>query len=118
MVCTPIKGTQYIIASTTYMDEFTKDLKLMTNRSQTITSGSRNTAFQVFAGTLLILGVIVALFSNGLSKRVRTLTDLAERISLGELGVQISDKSKDEIGQLATAIERMRACIRISLEKI
>jgi HAMP domain-containing protein len=116
MVCTPIGDTPFVIASTTYMDEFTLDLKQMSNRAQMITRNSRNTGIQILVGTLIILAIVVALFSNGLSKRVRTLTKLAERISLGELDIQNKDKSKDEIGQLASAIERMRNSIRISME--
>ena len=118
MVCTPVKGTPYVIAATTYLHEFKQDVKQMCRRAEKISDIHRNTDFTVLAGTLIILGTVVTLFSNSLSKRIISLTDLAERISLGELTVQPKDKSKDEIGRLASAIERMRVTIRISLDRL
>lgn len=118
MVSTPVKGTPYIIASTTYIDEFTSDIKYLKIHAGQIASRSRNTALQVLAGTILILAIIVAMFSTSLSKRLRSLTHLAERISYGELDVQVEDHAKDEIGKLASAIERMRASISISISRL
>jgi HAMP domain-containing protein len=118
MVCTPIKGTPYVIASTAYIHEFKQDLKQMRRCAERISDTRRNTDFIVLVGTLIILGIIVTLFSNSLSKRIISLADLAERISLGELGIQTKDKSKDEIGRLAFAIERMRVTICISLDRL
>jgi len=46
------------------------------------------------------------------------LTDAANRISVGELGVEIENKSKDEIGELAEAITRMQDSIRLSIERL
>ncbi len=118
MVCTPIKNSPNIVASTTYMDEFTKDVTVMRRQAEEITGRSRTIAFAVIAATLLVLAVTVTLFSTKLSKRIRTLTSLAERISLGELDTRVKDGAKDEIGQLASAVERMRNSIRISMKRL
>ena len=118
MVCTPIKGTPYVIAATTYLHEFKQDVKQMRRRAEKISDIHRNTDFAVLAATLIILAIIVTLFSNGVSKRIISLTDLAEQISLGELTVRPKDKSKDEIGRLALAIERIRVTIRIYLDRL
>ncbi|MGD9209793.1 MAG: HAMP domain-containing protein [Desulfobacteraceae bacterium] len=118
MVCTPIKGTSYIIASTTYMHEFTQDAIQMYNRAQRLTNIHRTTAFAILIGKLIILGIVVTLFSNGLSKRIKSLTKMAERISLGDLNIQTKDDSGDEIGQLAIAIDRMRTSIRLSMNRL
>ena len=47
-----------------------------------------------------------------------TLTDVADRISVGELGMEVKTTSKDEIGDLAEAISRMQDSIRLSIERL
>ena len=78
---------------------------------------------QLFAYTLLTITVIVILLIAYLSSRaivnpIRSLTDAANRISVGDLDVEISTKSKDEIGDLAAAIVRMQDSIRLSISRL
>ena len=47
-----------------------------------------------------------------------TLTDVAERMSLGDLNMQINIPSKDEIGLLAQAIKRMQTSLRLAMERL
>jgi len=47
-----------------------------------------------------------------------TLTDIAERMSLGELDEEVNIKSKDEIGLLAMAIERMRISLNLAMGRL
>ncbi|MCJ7594694.1 MAG: HAMP domain-containing protein, partial [Desulfobacterales bacterium] len=68
--------------------------------------------------TLLLIGFIVALYAHRLTGKIRTLTDVAERISVGEMGAEIQVDSKDEIGDLAEAIRRMQESIRLSIERL
>ncbi len=90
---------------------------------------ARDEAFQSLKETqtfaLILLGatfvavVIIALLaSRAIVNPIRTLTDAANRISVGELGVEIQSKSKDEIGDLAEAITRMQDSIRLSIERL
>jgi predicted Zn finger-like uncharacterized protein len=118
MVCTPIKGTRYIIASTTYLDEFTKPIKLMETRANKLSSNTRNLTLAILAATIILIGIIVALYGAGLTGRIKTLTDIADRISVGELDAEIEIKSKDEIGALGEAISRMQESIRLSIERL
>jgi HAMP domain-containing protein len=46
------------------------------------------------------------------------LREVAERISVGELEMEIETKSRDEIGDLAVAIAGMRDNIRLSIERL
>lgn len=73
----------------------------------------------------LLLGVtavfvfIIAWFSGrALSRPIIKLTHVADRISMGELDVEISTKRNDEIGNLAEAIARMQDSIRLSIERL
>jgi HAMP domain-containing protein len=74
--------------------------------------------FMIVGGTLLLVGCVVLLYGQRLTSRIRSLTDVAERISVGDMDAEISIKSKDEIGDLAEAINRMQASIRLSIERL
>jgi methyl-accepting chemotaxis protein len=76
-----------------------------------------------FAGGLLaftVVGVIwVAWFAGRTIVRpIRSLTEAADRISVGELDVELGVSSNDEIGMLAEAIGRMQDSIRLSIERL
>jgi len=43
---------------------------------------------------------------------------VADRISIGELGMEVKTTSTDEIGELAEAIARMQDSIRLSIERL
>jgi methyl-accepting chemotaxis protein len=72
----------------------------------------------LLGATFVVVVVIALLASRAIVNPIRTLTDAANRISVGELGVEIQSKSKDEIGDLAEAITRMQDSIRLSIERL
>ncbi len=118
MVCTPVEGTRYIIAATTYLDEFTMPIKNMEARAKKRALETRNTILVILAGTIILIGIIVSLYGHSLTGRIKSLTSTADRISVGELDAEIEMKSKDEIGDLAEAISRMQESIRLSIERL
>ena len=118
MVCTPIAGTRFVVAATTYMDEFTGPVKLMESNARAFTDKAKMVTLAILGATLLLIGLIVAIYGHRLTGKIRSLTDVADRISVGELGMEIETKSKDEIGDLAEAIARMQDSIRLSIERL
>ena len=54
--------------------------------------------------TLIIIGCIVIVYGHTLVRRIKTITDVANRISVGELDAEMSIRSNDELGRLADAI--------------
>lgn len=118
MVCTPVEGTRYIIASTTYIDEFIKPVIAMSKHAKEFFQNTRNIVFSIMAATLLLTITIVSIYGNRITGRIKSLTDVADRISVGELDAEIEIKSKDEIGDLAEAIGRMQDSIRLSIERL
>jgi predicted Zn finger-like uncharacterized protein len=118
MVCTPVAGTPFVIAATTYMDEFTGPVKLMETRASALTEKTRLIAWAILGGTILLIGIIVLIYGHRLTGKIRSLTDVAERISIGDLGIEIETRSRDEIGELAEAISRMQDSIRLSIERL
>jgi HAMP domain-containing protein len=118
MVCTPIAGTRFVVAATTYMDEFTGPVKLMQSRAKALTDRARLITWAVLGITLLLIGLIVTVYGHRLTGKIKSLTDVADRISVGELEMEVKTTSTDEIGELAEAIARMQDSIRLSIERL
>jgi predicted Zn finger-like uncharacterized protein len=118
MVCSPVKGTPYNIAATTYLDEFTKPVKEMEAKALDITTNTRTIVLAIVGGTLLLIGLIVVFYGTRLTGRIKKLTSVAEQISVGEMDAEVPVTSRDEIGDLAEAIGRMQESIRLSIERL
>jgi predicted Zn finger-like uncharacterized protein len=118
MVCTPIAGTRFVVAATTYMDEFTGPVKLMQSRAKALTDRARLITWAVLGITLLLIGLIVTVYGHRLTGKIKSLTNVADRISVGELEMEVKTTSTDEIGELAEAISRMQDSIRLSIERL
>ncbi len=118
MVCTPVEGTSFIIAATTYVDEFTSPVKLLKTRAKKQTDITRNIIFGIFGGTILLIGFFVYFFGHRLAGRIKSLTEVTNRISVGELDAEIEITGKDEISDLGEAISRMQESIRLSIERL
>jgi predicted Zn finger-like uncharacterized protein len=118
MVCTPIAGTRFVIAATTYMDEFTGPVRRMESTAKTLSDRAKMISWAILGATLLLVGIIVFGYSHRITGKIKSLTEVADRISVGELGMEVETKSKDEIGELAEAIARMQDSIRLSIERL
>jgi nitrogen fixation/metabolism regulation signal transduction histidine kinase len=118
MVCNPIPGTPYVIAATTYIDEFTQPVKEMGKRMEGQIQETRHFVFLVFGTAMVFIAIVVSIYGHRLTGRIQSLTDAANRISVGDLQMEIDVKSGDEIGELADAISRMQESIRLSIERL
>ncbi|MCG8687863.1 MAG: zinc-ribbon domain-containing protein [Desulfobacterales bacterium] len=73
----------------------------------------------VLLGCTLVIVIFIALVSGrALVSPIRELTDAANRISVGDMDVEITTESKDEIGALAEAITRLQDSIKISISRL
>lgn len=118
MTLSPIVGTDYNIAATTYIHEFTAPLQKLETQAEAVAAASLNLNLIILVGTLVVIGLIVTLYGHNLTSRIRQLTEVADRISVGELDAEITIKAKDEIGSLAEAITRMQDSLRLSIERL
>ena len=63
--------------------------------------------------------IIAALYlSNKLTKQLLYLTTAADKISMGDLESIVRVEAKDEIGDLANAIERLRESLKAAIERL
>ncbi len=118
MVCTPVAGTPYVVAATTYLDEFQGPVRKMDSSANILTENTRRYTLVILVGTLVLIGMIVSIYGHRLTGKIKSLTEITERISVGDLDAEVETKSKDEIGELAEAISRMQESIRLSIERL
>ena len=78
----------------------------------------RNFALSLLFVTFVLVTLIAFMSARTIVRPIMTLTDVAERMSLGDLNMQINVPSKDEIGLLAQAIKRMQTSLRLAMERL
>lgn len=75
--------------------------------------------FALMALAVALIVVIAAFFmARGFTRPIVHLIQAADRISLGELDVNIEISRRDEIGELAEAISRMQLSLQTAMERL
>jgi len=77
-----------------------------------------NFTYILLAITAVLVCLIALYLGRAIGNPIKKLTDVAERISVGDMEAEINIKSKDEIGNLAEAISRMQDSLRIAIERL
>ena len=72
----------------------------------------------LLAATVVVVLLVAWLAARALVKPIAQLTDMAEKMSMGDLEVVVNIRSRDEIGQLAAAIGRMQTSLRMAIERL
>ncbi|MDQ1330480.1 MAG: hypothetical protein QG578_743 [Thermodesulfobacteriota bacterium] len=75
-------------------------------------------ALGIFGFTVIIVTLIAWLSARTIVKPITLMTNAAERMSMGDLEVKIDINSKDEIGLLAQAINRMQTSLNMAMERM
>jgi len=115
----PVEGTPYVLSATAYPEEFTEPVKFMQEGAALFALRTRKIVIGILAGTLILIGFIVALYGYKLTAKIKYLTEVTDRISVGDLDAEITGiKSRDEIGELANAIGRMQESIRLAIKRL
>ncbi len=69
-------------------------------------------------GTFLAIILTLFIITLKVSKPIAYLTDVAYKISLGDFNTPVNLKTRNEIGVLGEAIERMRESLKTSIERL
>jgi HAMP domain-containing protein len=125
MYLTPIKDTNLIVASTTYIEEFSRPSKAIEERMKEIEKrylSDYEKKFQVFyiviLGVLIVLLALIYFYSRLVIRPVRQLSEIANKISMGDLDTPIQIKATGEVGVLAESIERMQTSVKAAIERL
>ena len=114
----PIEGTHLWLIATTYLDEFTLPMRDLEEKVGKMTYETARIVIIIFAVIIFLIALAVIIYGARLSGNIKKLTDITNRISVGEVDVTVDLKAKDEIGDLAEAISRMQSSIMISLNRL
>ncbi|TWI74340.1 HAMP domain-containing protein [Desulfobotulus alkaliphilus] len=117
-VISPVEGTRYHVMATAYIDDFTEPVRVLENEARSMALHTRNITFGILIFSLFIIGLSISIYGYRITRSIKYLTDAADRISVGELDMQIDVRSKDEIGNLADAISRMQDSLKLSIERL
>lgn len=125
MYLAPVQGTDLIVAATTYIDEFSKPAKAIEGSMQFVVRGYFNAyeiKIQVFYFVMLVAIVfmlmMVYFYSRSVIHPIRYLSEVADRISMGDLDAPIRIKATGEVGLLAESIERMQTSVKAAIERL
>jgi HAMP domain-containing protein len=125
MVLTPVKDTDLIVASTTYIQEFSKPSKAIEERMKQIEgryldqyTGKFRLFYIIILIVLVVLLVVIYLYSRSVILPIRHLSEVANKISMGDLDAPIAVKATGEVGVLAEAIERMQTSVKAAIERL
>jgi len=125
MVLTPVRDTDLIVASTTYIEEFSKPSKAVEGKMKQIEQRyleGYGKKFQIFYIVILIvlivLLVVIYLYSRSVILPIRHLSEVANKISMGDLDAPIAVKATGEVGVLAEAVERMQTSVKAAIERL
>jgi HAMP domain-containing protein len=125
MFTAPVKGTTLIVAATTYIDEFSKPSKAIVTRMNQMRQSyslEYNKKFMVFflivVIDLVILLIAIYIYSSSIVRPIRHLSEVADKISMGDLQASINVKGKGEVVVLAESIERMQTSVKAAIERL
>ena len=96
----------------------TVQIGLLDNEARTLGNQQSLILLALMLGTLLVATGIAVAVARNLSRPILSLTAAADRISLGMLDTPVVATSKDELGELAEALERMRQSLKLSIERL
>ncbi len=72
----------------------------------------------VLGGVLFVGIIMIILLSTLIAKPLRVLTDVANRISFGQLDLNVPSKGPREMRELAVAFDRMRISIKAAMDRL
>ena len=125
MYLAPVKGTDLIVASTTYIEEFSKPSQAIEVRMGQIERGfleeyeeKSQIFYFIILVVLIILLAVIYFYSRSVIRPIRHLSEVADKISMGELDTPIQIRAKGEVGLLAESIERMQMSVKAAIERL
>ncbi|MGZ3567923.1 MAG: HAMP domain-containing protein [Thermodesulfobacteriota bacterium] len=125
MYLATVRDTDLVVAATTYIDEFSRPAKAMEGKMKQIErtyledyQGRIKIFYLVILGVIIVLLVSIYFYARSAIHPIRYLSEVADKISMGELDTEIRVKGKGEVGVLAESIERMQISVRAAIERL
>ncbi|MBN1254988.1 MAG: HAMP domain-containing protein [Deltaproteobacteria bacterium] len=121
----PIPDTDLVLVADASVEELSRPSSTIESRVTRIESRYLNeyeknfkVFFLIILGTFIVIVIVFVLFSRSLVYPIHHLSEVADRISMGDLDTPIDVKAKGEVGVLAESIERMQASVRAAIKRL
>ena len=80
--------------------------------NQIVNLGAQATSSLIMMLLVMVIGIVIAILlgiviTRNITKPIKFLVNTADAMALGDVGVEINNPSKDEVGQLASSFKRM-----------
>lgn len=129
MSIVPVEGTPYMIAATTYIDEFSIPMKKTREKisfaTQTINDNITDKFQNIYISFILFLIILILvvmsisyLLSKSITDPIMTLIDGASAIGQGEINHCVQLHTEDEFEDLANAFNKMTSDLKDQMEKL
>jgi HAMP domain-containing protein len=125
MYLAPVKGTDLIVAATTYIDEFGRPQREIEDKIKGIEKqylgeyeGKIRIFYIVIAIALLVVFAVIYYYSRSVIQPILRLAEVADKISMGELDTPVQVNAKGEVRVLAESIERMQTSVKAAIERL
>jgi methyl-accepting chemotaxis protein len=66
----------------------------------------------IYAVALVLIAVLIRFTANQITKPLKELTEITDKLAAGNLDVEISVETKDEVGEMATSLKSLVARLR------
>jgi HAMP domain-containing protein len=125
MYLASVKDTDLIVAATTYIDEFSRPARAIEGKMRQIERSyleeykdKIKIFYVVILCVILVLLVRIYFYARSVIQPIRYLSEVADKISMGELDTPIQIKQKGEVGALAESIERMQTSVKAAIVRL
>jgi serine phosphatase RsbU (regulator of sigma subunit) len=129
MYIAPVEGTRFMVAATTYIDEFSKPANLtktqIAESTRTINeqmnesiSGIRNTFLAILIAMIFVVACISYFLSQMITDPIVTLIRGVKALGRGDMEYQVEVKTGDELESLADSFNKMTADLKIHVEEL
>ena len=76
-------------------------------------------AIALLVASVVFVGLVSSVLTTRLASPIRSLTEIADQISRGQLGMRIEEtRRSDEIGGLARAIDRLKTSVEVAMKRL
>lgn len=108
----PVKGTNFVIASVTYIDEFMDPIVSLKNDANAIANNIKKILLGLIVVSILLIAIIVFAYSSSLKRKINALSKYVKDINDGNLDSELTLESNDELGDLGNTLTMLVGAIK------
>jgi len=129
MAIVPVENSPYMVAATTYIDEFLGPVKdtmekisdatlNIGNHINTRMQNTRNTFIDIFILLILLVSGISLFLSRMITLPLLSLTEGVQVLGRGDMDHKVDVRTSDELGQLAESFNQMTRDLKDYMERL